>query len=245
MDKHERGRIAGIAHGIKARKQALERYYANPALCKKCGQIIKVKDGERPCMTKKKIFCDHSCAASFNNGPRTRYSPKKFCSRCGIEVCYKRKEGGKAKRKYCDECFSYMRVYGKRINSIDDKTKGELFSKCKNWQSARSAIRCHAARVFVLSGKKYSCEKCGYSLHIEVCHKKPVSDFPAETKIKEINDKENLVGFCETHHWEFDNGYLFFDSEGKLRNTLMVSEEPHKLPLKKELDGSNPSSAIK
>ena len=49
---------------------------------------------------------------------------------------------------------------------------------------------------------------CGYYKHIEICHIKPIRDFPLDTPILEVNDLSNLIGLCPTHHWEFDNGIL-------------------------------------
>jgi predicted restriction endonuclease len=60
-------------------------------------------------------------------------------------------------------------------------------------------------------------------LHVNVCHKRPVSDFPDDAKISEINDINNLIGFCKNHHWEFDNGYLIFD-KGVLQENHFKSE---------------------
>ena len=104
----------------------------------------------------------------------------------------------------------------KKYFIIPNTTKADLFKTRKNWQSARTAIRHNAVNIFTKNGKPYKCEKCGYSLHIEVCHKIPVSDFPDNATVKEINDINNLIGLCENHHWELDNGYLVFDENGLL-----------------------------
>jgi len=49
---------------------------------------------------------------------------------------------------------------------------------------------------------------CGYTKHIEVCHRRDVADFPDTALILEINDIKNLTGLCPTHHWEFDHQML-------------------------------------
>ena len=91
------------------------------------------------------------------------------------------------------------------------KTKGDVF-KDKKWQNARSTIQKHARFVYQNSNKSKCCFYCGYDKHYEVAHKKSVSDFDDKSKIvDEINDVENLIALCPTHHWEFDNGFLKID----------------------------------
>ena len=51
----------------------------------------------------------------------------------------------------------------------------------------------------------YECIECGYKLHVDVCHKKPISQFSINTKLKIVNSKKNLMYLCKNHHWEFDN----------------------------------------
>lgn len=53
-----------------------------------------------------------------------------------------------------------------------------------------------------------ACLVCGYSLHVDVCHRRPVADFPSVATISDVNDPSNLVALCKNHHWEFDNGHL-------------------------------------
>lgn len=49
---------------------------------------------------------------------------------------------------------------------------------------------------------------CGYDKHFEVAHIKAVSSFDNESKVKDINDIENLIALCPNHHWEYDNSDL-------------------------------------
>ena len=91
---------------------------------------------------------------------------------------------------------------------IQQRTKGELKEIRKNYQSYRSSIRKKAELVFKNSGKECKCEVCGYNKHIEIAHKKAVSDFDDSATIAEINDINNLIALCPNCHWEFDNGLL-------------------------------------
>ena len=44
MSRSEAGKLGGLAYAKNSKKRALEKYYDNPAICKFCGKIIKVKD---------------------------------------------------------------------------------------------------------------------------------------------------------------------------------------------------------
>ena len=57
------------------------------------------------------------------------------------------------------------------------------------------------------NGNKF-CNICGYNKHIQVCHIRSVSSFSDDSLITEINAKENLIGLCPNHHWEYDNGHI-------------------------------------
>ena len=206
----------GAACAIISRKRAIDRYYASPSVCKHCGKVIEVRPDEKVSWTKKKKFCDRVCAARFNN-PARGVSLTYKCIKCGIEVVRSRSACGKIKpkRKYCDRCLYIVKeatVLARFRNTdadgyarIMDMTKGDFFKRSK---SARSSIRRLAVNVYKRSGGEDKCFICGYSYHIEVCHKKPVSRFRKDTLIKEINSIGNLVGLCRNHHWELDAGIL-------------------------------------
>lgn len=89
-----------------------------------------------------------------------------------------------------------------------NKTKGDLFSERKNWQSARTAIRKNATETYFANNAEHKCAICGYDKHIEVAHIKAVSDFDDTATIREINSITNLIGLCPNHHWEYDNGFI-------------------------------------
>ena len=59
--------------------------------------------------------------------------------------------------------------------------------------------------TFKNSGKPLVCKLCNYEKHVEICHRKSVSDFSDETTVSEINHIDNLVALCPNHHWELDN----------------------------------------
>lgn len=96
----------------------------------------------------------------------------------------------------------------KQESFLLDLTKGEVFGRRKNWQSARSSIRKLAKEIYMEHNEHPKCEICGYDKHIEVAHIKAVSEFDDDATIREINSIDNLIGLCPNHHWEYDNGIL-------------------------------------
>lgn len=189
-----------------SQQTAIERYYQNPNICFYCEEVIHVTDG-RVHNARRKKFCSCSCAASYNNFkvPKRKARMSGPCKLCGAEVPYTKYKKGWYRRPYCDTCLKVKRTRGAEVG---EQTKQELFSRRKSWQSARAAIQKHAAAIFFDSNQKKACAICGYDKHVEVAHIHPVSEFPAETKVKQINRIENLVGLCPNHHWEHDHGLL-------------------------------------
>jgi hypothetical protein len=104
-------------------------------------------------------------------------------------------------RKYCKLCFT------ERVEQRLNQSRGDLVAVYGDF-IAHKHIRLHSRSIFKSSKLEEKCEICSYSLHVEIAHIKPVSDFPHEATLAEMNDIENLVALCPTHHWEFDNGYL-------------------------------------
>lgn len=207
-EKLPKGSAGGKVTAILFRKQALEKYYKNPNKCLHCGEVIEVKDGHKIREARVKKYCDHSCAASRNNGLKrklTKQEKKEKWKRCSC-AC-----GNKinCKSTRCKDCVNKIK---------DSRTKGDLFNNRKNWQSARSCIQKEARRIYFSTNKNPKCF-CGYTKHIEVCHIKDVSEFPDTALISEINDVSNLIGMCPTHHWEFDNDEL------EVNINLIIKEE--------------------
>lgn len=141
-----------------------------------------------------------------------------FVKKCGGQILYKKQlTGGYLKREYCNDCLKTLRAntlfkrFGTTPILFQNLSKGELFSRRKNYQSARSAIVKHAYLVFKQSGKSEVCACCGYDKYVEICHHQSVSSFPDDALIITINDISNLIPLCRNHHWEFDHGLLSLD----------------------------------
>jgi hypothetical protein len=192
-------------HNDTERKEAIERYYLRPNVCLHCGKVIPVGPKQRVHEVRAKKFCNSSCFGYYTNKAvvRKHKSRKKIrhCRACSAEITR-----GKGKGHYCQECLAIIKR--KNRPPIEDRTKGELFSSRKNWQSARGAIVKHANMVYERSNRPQCCCICGYEKHFQVAHRKAVSDFPNEATIGEINDIDNLGPLCPNHHWEQENGFI-------------------------------------
>ncbi len=162
----------------KTKDEAIKRFNARNLVCKECGTPIPYEKRKE-----KPKFCNRSCSAIFNNKNRTTKRKKR--------LPYKHTK----KRKTIKPLWGTI-------------TKGELKEKCGNYQSWRTRIRVHSARIIDFYKVEYKCVHCGYTLHNEICHKRDVKDFDDTATLDEINDIDNLVYLCPTHHWEFDNGHL-------------------------------------
>lgn len=194
MSKSEVGKLGNLKTQVilkQRRQKIIEEYEKNPKKCLVCGSSISYKD------RRNNKFCSHSCSAKFNNLGVKRFfgEPRDLTSCMNCQKLTKN-------YKFCSK-----KCYIESNQSIGEISKGDFFKKRKTWQSARSCIRKHAEKIYKNSGKPFKCF-CGYDTHIEICHKKSVSDFSDEALIKEINNIENLVSLCPNHHWEFDNGIL-------------------------------------
>ncbi len=148
-------------------------------ICKNCG-----KETENP------KFCSRSCAAIANNTIYKKRKPQGKCAECGKPVV--------SDRKYCKECFQDSLI------SFDRSTLGEVKQNNKLWQ-LNNNIRTRARKVALNSNDIKSCVFCGYDKHVEVCHIKPISEFPDDATVAEINALENLILLCPNCHWEFDH----------------------------------------
>lgn len=126
----------GRATAIKERKEALEKYYANPNRCLYCAKVIMVKDNQKVSEVKVKKFCDHTCSGFYNN----KLKPKKLilgsiCKKCAKYFEYKNR--AYYKRKLCDKCISSPRenVIGSGKSNCKLCGKEIEYTKLKNYSN--------------------------------------------------------------------------------------------------------------
>lgn len=147
-------------------------------------------------------YCSRSCAASENSKiPKRRLTRK--CSKCNSLV-------RNYKSSLCEEHYQKT-LYNKKeylLNlSIKDYTERLCIKKlhpsskfshirglCRSWNKEKTKLPCHI---------------CGYSKHVELAHIKPLSSFPPEALLKDVNNSNNIVQLCPNCHWEFDNGLIY------------------------------------
>lgn len=142
-----------------------------------------------PYNKRKNKYCGRSCAVKINNKIPKRKGRAWICTYCLSPV--------KRGRKYCDTC---------RDQPSDNISIGELRGSAKYQRSAQ--IRDHARKVYGSSSLPKECLVCGYSVHIEICHREPIRNFDETTTLNVVNNLSNLVPLCRNHHWEFDNEIL-------------------------------------
>lgn len=198
---------------------AKRRYDISPRFCNCCHNPIDFRHRHNK-------YCGHSCAAIINNISVSRNkggkntisefsdslflsilsSHKEWLSLC-LAFGYKR-AGAYNKVLIRSRAKKLGVIVNFRKNPINKMDKGGILSLSKSWQSGRDAIRKDAAKSFTSSGKSRDCIICGYSIHTDVAHLRPVSDFPKSAFLGEMNTADNLVALCPNHHWEFDHGVL-------------------------------------
>jgi hypothetical protein len=191
--------IGGRIMAERQHNESVQRYLQHPNICPQCNNPILPQGKSDIQHTKRKKFCSSSCSATYNNTRKPKKPPKpvSYCITCRQPLKFPGKTG------MCRQC-----VLNKQTLLPINITKNMLKHRRKNYQSYRNAIRRHAQRIFEQSQKPKICAICGYTLHVEIAHRKPVSDFPTSATLGEINNIDNLIPFCPTHHWEWDNGIL-------------------------------------
>jgi hypothetical protein len=192
MEEEELPAIPGWKKGATlaaARRKALylERYLANPAICLNCHKPIVPKEGEKPAFCRVRKYCSRSCSATYNNlhakAPR-REARAQVCALCEGKFVF-----GSGTRHYCPDCLAIWK------DRLGHQTKDSV---------TRDDICSHARTV--MNGRAASCSRCSYSHFVDVCHIKPVRNFPPTARVNEINDLSNLVALCPNCHHEFDAG---------------------------------------
>ena len=138
-------------------------------------------------------FCSRSCSATITNttSPKRSKEYKYRCSACGEPVSNK-------KTVVCQSCRNL--AYQKSTIDMLVYEKGHR-------SNAFGAIRSRA-RTVAKQENRTKCEVCGYTKHIEVCHKKPISAFSGSATMAEVNANKNLIVLCPNHHWELDAGEI-------------------------------------
>lgn len=155
------------------------------ATCQQCGS-----DFERVSHGPKKehgLFCSTACVARYQSAKR-RGTGKRLCPDCG---------GHKHETSpTCRRCKSV------RLNT---RSLSELRAASKTTMAFSAWVRGLARHAY--QGQRV-CASCGYDLFVQICHVRPVADFPPDATLAEVNDPANLVALDVRCHWELDHGHL-------------------------------------
>jgi len=144
----------------------------------------------------KSNYCSRSCAAIVNN--------KKYKKRKREHMCKSCQEPVLSGFTYCSPCWSKEKK--NTPFTIKELLEREYSHRANVFTIIRYRARKLAEEYFPIK----ECVKCKYNKHVEVCHKRAISDFSEDTYDTEINTKNNLVYLCRNCHWEFDKGLLNF-----------------------------------
>lgn len=125
-------------------------------------------------------FCTLSCAAAFNNKNQKKRQVEGRCKSCERPI--------RSKLVNCSDC--------KTANHISEKTIAEALYK--EGANKYQRIRHHARNKWLKPESR--CFVCGYSLHVESSHIKPIYSFSLDTKVKDVNAQSNVVLLCPNHH---------------------------------------------
>lgn len=150
--------------------------------CTNCNKIINRK----PRKNQINHFCSRSCSITYNNRTRPKRKPEGNCFDCGTPIS--------TSRKRCKSCHESNKDITLAEALYDSKTRSNLYGSVRG-----------RARTIAKSLGWNKCIKCSYGKHVEIAHKKPISDFALDTKLSVINNPKNLMALCPNCHWEHDH----------------------------------------
>lgn len=140
------------------------------------------------------IYCSPKCANS-GHVRKWRENNRKKCH-CEALIHKESKQCKTCAHKAkIDKTLTLARYY--KLDSVKGKPP--------SWKNSHIRGLCRSWNKDLL---KYPCQRCSYSIHIELCHKKSVSSFKETDLVGEVNDPDNIYVLCRNCHWEFDHGYL-------------------------------------
>jgi hypothetical protein len=153
------------------------------------------------------------------------YNQKYCCPKCANNT-QKVRDWIDKNRKKCPTCDSKIRHTSKHCSRcskihrsvIPGTTKLGVYRNLISVKNGHASWKNVHIRQFARSRNKdlreQACQNCGYKLHIELAHIKPISSFSDDATIDDVNSRSNLLVLCRNCHWEFDNGYIKIGPEG-------------------------------
>jgi 5-methylcytosine-specific restriction endonuclease McrA len=131
-DAGKLGYLKSVETRERKKKERIEQYNSDPKLCKYCSSKLSYED-------KEKIFCNSSCAASYNNkGIKRHKSEDVYCLKCGAVV-------KKNASKFCShDC---------RIDHQWQESKERI--------EAGEIVGHRRFKRYLIKTRGHKCEKCG------------------------------------------------------------------------------------
>lgn len=186
MDKSfysEIGRKGAMLNKEKARK----KYYDNPAYCKHCGEIIELRDGEMPSVTKQRVFCSPECHSEHQrekmNGNKIRKRKTLYCLNCGKEL-------EKHQNKFCNSKCLQDYQYKEYIN----QWKSGLVDGLRGKYQLSTYIQRYIKEKF-----DNKCYECGWNKINPTTGNSPLEIHHIDGNYKN-NSEDNLVLLCPNCH---------------------------------------------
>lgn len=139
--------------------------------------------------TSNQVYCSASCR-NVDHVRRWRTRNKKTCPTCDAPIW--------PESQTCRQC------QGKQLG---DMALAEAIYAKHHRSSAYALVRTRARAIAKKLGIT-TCQLCGYCKHVEIAHRKAISDFPESAKLSEINHQSNLMALCRNCHWEIDHGLV-------------------------------------
>ena len=161
-------------------------------------------------------FCSRKC--SCQNATEIRWEDhvklENKCSLCDKKIDWRNSSA------LCNDCLN---------KSLTEKSKSITLGELKSKHNNRNIKKWYSAEIRVLNKSwnydlsQLACQKCGYTLHSEMCNVKAIKDFNNDSTLGEINDLANIVVLCPNHHWEFDNNLLSLKDIPPRQNMYKIS----------------------
>ena len=166
-------------------------------ICSHCGKPIYRKPSQIKKAKSGLFFCSSECKiAEQRIGGKLEIdfygsaNRNNTCRMCGVSI-------RNGKTGLCKSC-----LWIQMILNTGKLTKIELVKGSYTPRNRYQCIRNHAHNCMKKIYKhEIKCAVCGYMSHVELCHKKPIGDFPDTALLSEINSESNLVYLCPNHHW--------------------------------------------
>lgn len=192
---------AGRKGGLVSKERAIKRYYDNPAFCKYCGQIIELRDGEIPAITRQRVFCSPECHSKFQSQKmidnKIKKRKPKYCLNCGKEL---NRHQNKYCSSHCQQEFQYKEYIDKWKNGMIDGLSG-------GYQLSENIRR------YIREKFNNKCCECGWDKINPVTGRLPLEVHHIDGNYKN-NSEDNLTLLCPNCHSLTEN-YKALNKNGR------------------------------